>query len=244
MTPISYSTIVFDCDGVILNSNQIKTEAFRRAALPWGERAADALVAYHVAHGGVSRYTKFAYFLEHLLPLHAPGCQPGRDGPDLDAMLTNYARAVRAGLLTCDVAQGLEVLRELTPQSRWLIVSGGDQLELRDIFSRRDLSNFFDGGIFGSPMDKHTIVEQQLQSGNIQHPALFIGDSRLDHQVAMAFGIDFVFVNQWTEFSDWSMYCAHHGIPVIEAPVALVSLSNSAKEWPSEKPANIEIKKK
>ncbi|MFH7588150.1 HAD family hydrolase, partial [Oceanimonas smirnovii] len=58
-----YVTLVFDCDGVVLNSNKVKTEAFYKAALPYGEAAAQAMVDYHVAHGGVSRYKKFAYFL-------------------------------------------------------------------------------------------------------------------------------------------------------------------------------------
>ena len=31
-----YKALVFDCDGVVLDSNRIKTEAFRIAALPWG----------------------------------------------------------------------------------------------------------------------------------------------------------------------------------------------------------------
>ena len=68
-----YLTLIFDCDGVVLDSNRVKTEAFRAAAMPWGRAAAEALVANHVANGGVSRYEKFASFLEHILPEQAPG---------------------------------------------------------------------------------------------------------------------------------------------------------------------------
>jgi hypothetical protein len=45
----SATTLVFDCDGVVLNSNRIKTEAFRLVAAPYGEAAAEALVQYHLA---------------------------------------------------------------------------------------------------------------------------------------------------------------------------------------------------
>lgn len=39
-----YRTLVFDCDGVLLNSNMVKTQAFYSTALPYGEKAAKELV--------------------------------------------------------------------------------------------------------------------------------------------------------------------------------------------------------
>lgn len=129
---LEYSTIVFDCDGVVLDSNRIKTEAFRIAALPWGTDAAEALVVHHVANGGISRHRKFAYFLDIILPQHSPSAIPGVDGPGLDELLASYAQAVRGGLMTCPIAEGIEDLRAQTPDATWCIVSGGDQAELRE----------------------------------------------------------------------------------------------------------------
>jgi beta-phosphoglucomutase-like phosphatase (HAD superfamily) len=45
-----YKTLVFDCDGVILNSNRIKTEAFGQVAMQFGADAAKELVRFHVQH--------------------------------------------------------------------------------------------------------------------------------------------------------------------------------------------------
>jgi phosphoglycolate phosphatase-like HAD superfamily hydrolase len=204
-----YRTLIFDCDGVVLNSNAVKTQAFYQAALPYGQTAAQALVDYHIANGGISRYKKFAYFLEQIIP-------PNQPGPDLTTLLDRFAQHVHQELLTCDIAQGLPQLRQHTANARWLIVSGGDQSELRQIFAQRHLATQFDGGIFGSPDEKSTIVERELNQGTIQHPALFLGDSRLDHQVAAEWGLDFVFVSQWTELKDWAHYCATHRLPVID----------------------------
>lgn len=203
-----YRTLVFDCDGVILDSNRVKTEAFRTAALPWGEEAAEALVAHHVAAGGISRYEKFSYFLDQIIPRYAPG----REGPGLDALLSAYAGAVREGLMSCEVAEGLGALRAATPEAQWMIVSGGDQAELRSLFANRDIAGFFDGGIFGSPDSKDTILSRESAAGSIRHPALFIGDSRYDHIAASRAGLDFVFVHSWTEMPDWQDYMARHGI--------------------------------
>lgn len=210
----NYQTLVFDCDGVVLDSNKVKTQAFYDAALPYGEAAAQALVDYHVANGGISRYRKFQYFLDTLTK--------GACGPDLQSLLDAYAASVRHGLLNCAVTPGLEQLREATADARWLIVSGGDQAELRDVFAQRGLSRLFDGGIFGSPASKDEILAAQLASGNIRPRALFIGDSRYDHVASAAAGLDFVFVSRWTEFPGWQTYCQENALTSIQAVASLL----------------------
>ena len=211
-----YRSIVFDCDGVLLNSNQAKTQAFYRAALAYGETAAQALVDYHVAHGGVSRYQKFAYFLEQLVPR-------GTEGPSLEALLSHYAEQSHQALLECELAPGLAELRQATSQANWLIVSGGDQEELRDIFAQRGLADWFDGGIFGSPDAKDAIVKRERASGNIGAPALLAGDSRFDHVAAQGAGLDFVFVSAWTEFAGWRDYCQTRQLARVESVADLLS---------------------
>lgn len=204
-----YATVVFDCDGVILDSNRIKTEAFHQAALPYGAEAARNLVEYHTQNGGISRYKKFEYFLSNLVPADMTG-------PTLQQLLATYAAAVKAGLASCASAKGLETLRRANPSARWLVASGGDQVELREVFASRGLTPLFDGGIFGSPDDKLDIVAREMTSGNILMPALFLGDSKYDHVVALSQRIDFVFLSAWSEFADRETYCSHHSISVFE----------------------------
>lgn len=200
-----YRTLVFDCDGVVLNSNKVKTEAFRLAAMPYGEVAANALADHHIRHGGVSRYLKFQHFLDHI----APG--PRQDG-ELQTLLNNYARHVRAGLASCEIAPGLAELRAVLPEARWMIVSGGDQDELRDVFATRGIARLFDAGIFGSPDNKEIILDRELASGNLLQPALFLGDSQYDISAAEYAGLDFIFVSGWTEVSDWKTMTACRNI--------------------------------
>lgn len=106
----------------------------------------------------------------------------------------------------------------------WLIVSGGDQAELREVFDQRGLAHYFNGGIYGSPMNKYGIVKDLLKSKEIQLPGLFLGDSRLDHEVAKAFGFDFIFFSQWTEFSDWQIYCRSNGIQSVPGITDILDL--------------------
>lgn len=226
----SYKTFIFDCDGVVLDSNRIKTEAFRMAALPWGAEAAGVLVAHHVANGGISRHRKFAYFLEVILPRIAPSLVPGVDGPGLDELLASYAQAVRGGLMTCAVAEGLEFLRSLTPDATWCIVSGGDQAELREIFDARGLNHFFDGGIFGSPDSKDTILARELGNQTIHRPALFLGDSKYDHQAASEASLDFLFVSGWSEVKAWEEWVSRKQLPYIEDLQDLIEMRHPACE--------------
>lgn len=58
--------IIFDFDGVIVESVDIKTEAFR--ALFAHERAhVDSIVQFHETHGGLSRFDKFDVIYRDIL---------------------------------------------------------------------------------------------------------------------------------------------------------------------------------
>ncbi|MDZ4307485.1 HAD family hydrolase [Allopontixanthobacter sp.] len=204
----AYSTYVFDCDGVVLNSNELKTLSFREAALPYGEDIADALAEYHVKHRSGTRFEKFRYLLEELVP-------PGTKGPDYDQLLELFADAVWSRLLACDVEPGLADLRKRTAGARWLIVSGGAEAELRKLFPLRGIAEYFDGGIFGSPHDKGAILAREIANGNIAGPALFIGDSACDYDAASAAGLDFAFATWWSGETGWPAYVASRGIPAV-----------------------------
>ena len=57
-----YDFAVFDCDGVILNSNSIKMQCFRCALGEAPKELIDQFIEYHQSFGGVSRYVKFKQF--------------------------------------------------------------------------------------------------------------------------------------------------------------------------------------
>lgn len=203
-----FATLIFDCDGVILDSNKIKTKAFYNTALPYGEDAAEALVNFHEQNGGISRYVKFEYFLEKILGLKV-------ELKKINELLSSFVSEIKEELILCQISPGLEELRK-NSDSNWLIVSGGDQKELRYIFSERNLTENFNCGIFGSPETKEVILSREIDNGNIKFPALFIGDSKYDHQAAKATNIDFVFAYGWTEVKDWREYCDENDLEMIK----------------------------
>lgn len=203
-----YQTLIFDCDGVILNSNKIKTRAFYSAALDYGDVAAEALVEYHIMNGGVSRYKKFSYFLNDIVPVLAPKVS----GPDISQMLEMYASSVKVGLMTCEVSPSLNDLKRKTSEARWLVVSGGDQDELCEVFKAHDLDILFDGGIFGSPDTKDQIFLREKSRNNIFGRAVYFGDSRYDYESAVRAELDFVFVSGWSEVRFKESWCLTNNI--------------------------------
>lgn len=210
-----YATLIFDCDGVLLDSNRLKTQGFHHSALPYGKRAADALVDFHTRRGGISRYEKFKWFLETYIGAF--------EQKEIDTLLRRYANYVWDALLRCEISDCLPLLREQTSKSRWVVASGGDQSELRALFTLREIDKYFDGGIYGSPMPKGDILEGRLTSGDIRLPGLFIGDSEYDHVVARANGLDFLFVSGWSEFKSWREYTSSNNLTVVTELAALTT---------------------
>jgi len=191
-----YQTLIFDCDGVILNSNKIKTQAFYDVAKVYGHKPAQALKDYHILNGGISRYQKFEYLLTNIL-------QKSIETQELNKLLSSFSKEVKKALLICEVAKNIKELRSKTKNSKWLVVSGGDQDELREVFKKRKLDSYFDGGIFGSPDDKDRILKNEKYKCNITGKSLFLGDSMYDYQAATVAQMDFIFLSKWTEVKDW-----------------------------------------
>lgn len=205
-----YKTIVFDCDGVVLNSNQTKIDAYFEVGKRFGgtDAQAQAFVDHHVAKGSFPRNGKIEYYFEHIIKQ-----------PLTDALMQQYLQAFEEvlgdTLMQCEIAVGLDALKVATPQAAWMLLSGGDQAELRRIFPRRNLAQLFETGIFGGPDKKDEVLAREIANGNIQFPALFLGDSKYDHQAATQAGLDFVFLSDWTEVPDWQDYCTKNKILMV-----------------------------
>ena len=219
-----YKTIVFDCDGVVLDSNIVKTEAYFRTAKNLGatDIQAKALVDYHVNLGGVSRYHKFDYYLREIL------FQPVTDLA-IQALLDEFSKELEVGLMQCNLAKGLFDLRSATPNANWMILSGGDQQEIRTLFAKRKIDHMFDGGLFGSPDNKDEVLAREITNANIKFPALFLGDSKYDFEAADRAGLEFIFLSDWTEVPDWQEFCAANKLTILRNIAQLVSFSIKAK---------------
>ena len=83
LTPRAFRLCVLDCDGVIFNSNRLKTNAYRATLAEIGVRPehVDAFVELHLSDVSVSRFVKFQRFFADVLPEAArPALGNGEEG--------------------------------------------------------------------------------------------------------------------------------------------------------------------
>ena len=194
----NYSYIFFDCDGVILNSNKIKTEAFYKISSLYGDYNAERLVDYHIRNGGISRYKKIKFFLQKILK--------NEDQNLYKKLVKDYGNIVKQDLLKSEVSKGIYKVKKYFPTSKLAVISGSDQNELRWVFEKLKINKIFDFGIYGSPDSKEKILENIIEKYGKIEPAIFLGDSKYDFKVSKIFKLDFIFLSDWTEISDWQIY--------------------------------------
>ena len=59
--------IIFDFDGVIAESVQVKTDAFANLYQPYGDNVVNKVIEHHEANGGMSRFEKIKIYHESFL---------------------------------------------------------------------------------------------------------------------------------------------------------------------------------
>lgn len=184
---------VFDCDGVLLGTAHVKTDAFRRVASRYGEEYGALMADYHRAAGSIGRRARWEHFFAHIL-----GVEPVAGEVDEVVALTG-SLVMQATMAAQPVPGVLAYLESLGAQgiTRHL-VSGIADDELHEIVVRHRLARHFyriRGG------DKHRILRAMVEEGDIPLPAVYFGDTPDDQHAARAACMDFVFVAGCSEFT-------------------------------------------
>ena len=60
----NYQLVFFDFDGVIKESVDVKTQAFKSLFKNYGNDLKNRIEAHHLSNGGISRYLKIPIYLE------------------------------------------------------------------------------------------------------------------------------------------------------------------------------------
>ncbi len=180
------SAVIFDFDGVILESVKVKTDAFKELFSDYPEHL-EAIVAYHENNMGISRYHKFAWIYQELLGIMLSPNEEKRLGQQFSAL-------VMEKLLACPFVPGtLELLEELKHRGiPAFIASGTPQNELELLVQRRGLASYFQE-VWGSPAEKPEIIERLIAAYELDRNRLyFIGDALSDYIAAKTTGIRFI----------------------------------------------------
>lgn len=174
-----YDAILFDVDGVIIDSFDIKEQAFKDIYKRYGvENKID------ISKGGRSRYEKFTYFHKEWLDINLKK-------EDLESLCNEYGDLVFEKVLTAEFIEGVKQFIERKYKLIDLyIVSGTPEAELRRLLEQLGLTNFFKS-IHGPSDEKYIIIKKIVKDGKYKR-ALYIGDQQTDYENAMKAEVDFL----------------------------------------------------
>ena len=189
--------LVFDCDGVLLDSVPVKTHAFGKLVEDYGEEAKKAMVEYHQAHGGVSRYQKFAWFYQNFLK---------RDitPPESEALSKRFATICLEELKSCSLIKGaLETLRFWQHKIPLYVCSGAPTEEQTSVLKSHNLDSFFEE-ILGSPPPKALLLQKIVEKAKVKpSQTLMVGDAFTDLKAAKEVGTLFYGVGSQLKGGDY-----------------------------------------
>lgn len=178
--------VVLDFDGVVLQSVDLKTNAYRALFTNEAPEAVRRILEYHLANGGISRFEKFRW--AHREVLKRP-LSPERERELGDSFNALVEEAVVAAEWVPGAREFIEEMRGVLPV---FVASGTPEDELRRIVDRRGMSGLF-AGVFGSPPKKPEILRRIARSAGAQPAELvMVGDSLNDFDAADAAGTRFV----------------------------------------------------
>ncbi len=179
--------IVFDFDGTICESADVKTEAFYQLYLDeQGPEFAAAARDYHLEYAGVSRYDKIRYYEEEML---GRACTAAR----MTEVADRFGSIVRDRVIAAPLVPGVaEFFANHGGEVPMLVASATPTEELRQIIAARGMVGWFDE-VQGSPALKGEIVRQFLSSRNVApERAVMVGDQHSDLEAATMGGVAFV----------------------------------------------------
>jgi len=177
--------IIFDLDGVIIDSAEIKTRAFEVLFADYPDKVGE-IVDYHKKNAGISRYLKFRHFYEKILGQELSSQKEAELGE-------RFSQIVLGQVLKAPLVLGtIEFLSRNKDRYIFFIVSGTPEEELRNIIAYRQLSHFF-REIRGTPKQKAEIIEDILNTYSFEaREVVFVGDAESDWASAEKVGVSFV----------------------------------------------------
>ncbi len=185
MTGAGISAVIFDFDGVIVESLEVKETAFRDLFADYPEHV-ERIVQLHRENLGISRYEKFRVIYGSFLGRDLGEAEMAR----LDRRLSEL---VYERVLACELVAGArELLERLARRVPLFVASGTPEEELTRIVRARRLSHLF-AAVRGSPTPKDRLVAEILREHGLEASAVvLVGDATTDHRAAVENGVGFV----------------------------------------------------
>jgi phosphoglycolate phosphatase-like HAD superfamily hydrolase len=184
------SLYIFDFDGVLTDSVDVKTQAFAEIYRSYGTQVVEQVIAHHAINGGMSRTNKFKYYHKKFL-----GLQITLD--EIEYLSEIFSGLVVEKIIKSDEVEGVSNILEYCKHKNFIctITSATPEDELRKIVELRGWTELFKF-VYGSPESKVDNIEKTLRVTSLsKSEAIFFGDSINDYIAAKVSNIDFIGIN-------------------------------------------------
>lgn len=190
--PSKPDVILFDFDGVLIDSAAINADAFVQIYSGETVDKREAVRVYHRENGDVGRRDKFIYYETMVF-----GRKPSAEA--IDDLCEQFAGIVDRALLKVPMIPGvLDAISVLYGRAEMHIVSGMPHKELVNVVIARGLAPYF-ASMVGSPTTKLGAFTAILDSSHtLPGRCLVIGGSRTEYLAARRLGIPFLAVGPGT----------------------------------------------
>ena len=174
--------IIFDFDGVIINSHKVKTEAFYKIFKPYGKNVANKAKKFHERNIGKSRFFKFKFILKKILNKNITKSELAKLDKNFDTFVQKKIKLMIPSKYLLKFLKGQKYNNNL------YISTGTPQNKIIQILKEKNLLSYFKK-IYGSPSSKISHINEIKKSNK---NVLFIGDSLEDYNAAKKTNINFV----------------------------------------------------
>lgn len=179
-------TVVFDFDGVLVDSVELKENAMKETFLEFGKDFAEEVLSYHKEFY-TTRYTT-AEYVQRTLNIEDEGF--------VKKYAKKYSDLVEEQIVKMPFYTGAEsLLISLSKNMPIYISTGTPKEEIERILTRKCCKHLFNG-VYGSPDKKEDHFKKILEeTGLDSEEILFIGDMPSDYHTSQIIGVNFLGYN-------------------------------------------------
>lgn len=178
--------IIFDFDGIITESLDVKTKAFAELYSEYGKDIEQKVIEHHMANGGMSRFEKFKFYHKNFLKLEI-------DSKEVESLSNQFSTLVLEKVSNSPYVLGADdFIKKYYKKYDFFISTGTPTEEIKVILKNRGLEKYFIE-VFGSPEYKTNHVKYILNKYKYKNSeVVFIGDATADRDAARANDIEFI----------------------------------------------------
>ncbi len=174
--------VIFDFDGVILNSHKIKTQAFYNIFKPYGKNIALKAKKFHTANIGKSRYFKFKYILEKIVNSKTTKKEIQLLDKKFDLFVDRKLKKLSPSKYL------IRFLKNSKNSKKIYISTGTPQNKIIKILKSKNLLKYFNK-VYGAPHSKINHIKRIKKNNG---KCVFIGDSYEDFNAAKFSNVKFI----------------------------------------------------